>query len=56
LLSWRNINYEVVGHTKNGKEKKALKLEYHETPSSMFIKYLMLCLKEFVFHNYVARW
>jgi hypothetical protein len=55
LLSWINISYEVVGHTKDGKEKKASKLENHETPSSMFIEYLMLCLKEFVFHNYVVR-
>jgi hypothetical protein len=23
---------EVVGHVKDGKEKKASKLEYHETP------------------------
>jgi hypothetical protein len=36
-ISWRSIGYEVMGHTedvghmKDGKEKKASKLEYYET-------------------------
>jgi len=55
LISWKSIGYEVVGHTKDGKEK-ALKLKYHETPPSNLINYLKPCLKEFVFHNYMARW
>jgi hypothetical protein len=43
LLSWRSIGYEVISHTKDGKEKKASKLKYHETPLSTLIEYLMLC-------------
>jgi hypothetical protein len=27
----KNINYEMVGKTNDGKDKKAQKVEYHET-------------------------
>jgi hypothetical protein len=40
LISWTNIGYEVVGHTKDGKEKKASKFECHEAPPLNLIKYL----------------
>jgi hypothetical protein len=56
LISWRSIGYEVVGHIEDGKEKKASKLEYHKTPPLDLINYLKPCLKEYVFHNYMARW
>jgi hypothetical protein len=45
-----------VGFTKEGKEKKASKMEYNETPPHALIQYLKLHLKEFVLHNYIARW
>jgi hypothetical protein len=56
LIFWKSTRYEVVGFTKGGKEKKASKMEYNETPPHDLIQYLKLCLKEFVFHNYVACW
>jgi len=31
-IQWRSIGYEVVGHNKDRKEKKAHKIEFHETP------------------------
>jgi len=54
LISWRSTRYEVVGHTKDGKEKKASKLEYHKTPLLAFTNYLKLRLKKYVTHNYMA--
>ncbi len=44
------------GPIKDGKEKKNSKLEYHKTPPLHLIQYLKPWLKEFVLHNYVARW
>jgi hypothetical protein len=40
LISWTSIGYEVVGHTKDGKEKKASKFKCHEAPPLNLIKYL----------------
>jgi hypothetical protein len=33
LIFWKNIGYEVVGFIEEGKEKKASKIKYNETPS-----------------------
>ncbi len=40
LVKWRNIGYDVVGHTANGKNKKAHKVLYNETPPRELISYL----------------
>jgi hypothetical protein len=48
--------HEVVGSIDEREEKKASKLEYKETPSCDLIQYMQPCLKEFVLHNYIARW
>lgn len=55
-ISWRNIDYEVVGHTEEGKEKKSTNIEFHETTPKELISYLKLLLKTFIFHNFLARW
>jgi YesN/AraC family two-component response regulator len=31
LINWKSIGYEMVGKANDGKEKKAQKVEYHET-------------------------
>jgi hypothetical protein len=55
LVSWKSIRYEVVSHIEDGNEKKASKLKYHKTPPLDLINYLKSHLKEYVFHNYMAR-
>jgi hypothetical protein len=42
--------------TKERKEKKPSKMEFNETPPRALIQYLKPFLKEFVLHNYIARW
>jgi hypothetical protein len=56
LIFWKSIRYEVVGFAEEGKEKKASKMEYNETPPCDLIQYLKPCLKELVLHNYVTCW
>jgi hypothetical protein len=56
LIQWSSIGFEVVGHTEEGKEKKASKVEFHETPPIELISYLKLQLKMFILHNFLARW
>jgi len=31
LINWKNIGFEMVGKIYDGKDKKAQKVEYHET-------------------------
>jgi hypothetical protein len=57
LISWKNIGYEIVGFTKEGKEKVS-KMEYNETPPCAFIQYLKphlegICVSQL--HRKVAR-
>jgi hypothetical protein len=56
LIQWCNIGYEVVGHNEDGKEKKAPKIEFHETSPRELIFYLKPTLEKFVLHNFLARW
>jgi hypothetical protein len=46
----------VVGHNKDGKEKKAPKIEFHEMPPRELIFYLKPKLEKFVLHNILAKW
>jgi hypothetical protein len=55
-IHWRNIGYEVVGHNEDGRDKKASRVEYHDTHPSELFEYLKPCLKDFVFHNFISRW
>jgi hypothetical protein len=54
LVHWKNIGYEVVGKTDNWRDKKAKKLEYHESHHVALLEYLKPHLKEFILHNYIA--
>jgi hypothetical protein len=54
LVQWKNIKYEVVGKTNDGRDKKARKLEYHESHPIVLLEYLKPHLKEFTLHNYIA--
>ncbi len=56
LINWKSIGYEMVGKIDDGKDKKAQKVEYHETQPQELLQYLTPCLKEFILHNYVYRW
>jgi hypothetical protein len=55
LVKWRNISYDVVGHTLNGKEKKVPKVLYHDTPPRKLVSYLKLSLQFVVTHNFVSK-
>ncbi len=54
LAPWKNIGYEVVGKTSDGRDKKAQKLEYHESHPIALLEYMKPHLKEFILHNYIA--
>jgi hypothetical protein len=56
LIKWCNIGYEVFGHIEEGKEKKASKIEFHETPSKDLISYLRPRFESFVLHNFLVKW
>jgi hypothetical protein len=53
LVQWKNTRYEVVGKTSDGKDKKAQKLEYHESHPIILLEYLKPHFKEFILHNYI---
>ncbi len=54
LFQWKNIGYEVVGNIDDGRDKKAYKLEYHESHLVALLEYLKPHLKEFILHNYIV--
>jgi hypothetical protein len=54
LVQWNSIGYEVVGKTGDGRDKKAQKLEYHESHPIALLEYLKPHLKELILHNYIA--
>ncbi len=56
LVQWKNIKYEVVGKTDDGKDKKPHTLEYHESHHVTLLEYLKPHLKEFILHNYITQW
>jgi hypothetical protein len=55
VLPWCKISY-VVGKTSDGWNKKVSRVEYYETTPREMIEYLKPKLKEFVIHNFVAKW
>jgi hypothetical protein len=56
VIKWKNIGYDVVGQTPEGKEKKTLKVFYHETPLRELISNLKPRLQSFMTHNFVSKW
>jgi hypothetical protein len=48
--------YKVVGQNEDGKDRKASKVEYHDTHPSELIEYLKPHLKAFVLHNFISKW
>jgi hypothetical protein len=56
LVQWKSIGYEVLGKTSDERDKKAQKLEYHESHPIIMLEYLKPHLKEFILHNYIAQW
>jgi hypothetical protein len=56
VIKWKNIGYDVVGQTPEGKEKKTLKVFYHETPFRELISNLKPRLQSFMTHNFVSKW
>ena len=55
-LKWRCFSYEVVGVNDDGEPRKRIQEVFMETSCVEFIDYLKPKLKEFVRHNFVARW
>jgi hypothetical protein len=39
LIEWKNIGYEVIGKTYEGRNKKAQKLEYHQIVAKELLEY-----------------
>ncbi len=56
LVKWKSIGYDVVGQTFNGRNKKAPKVLYNETPPRELISYFKPRLQSFVTHNFIAKW
>jgi hypothetical protein len=40
LVKWKSIGYEVVGMSEDGNPKKAVTMEYRESPPRELIAYL----------------
>jgi len=55
VIHWQSIRYKVVGQNEDGKDRKASRVEYHNTHPSELIKYLKPHLKAFVLHNFISR-
>jgi hypothetical protein len=43
-ISWKNVEYKVVGFIKHGKEKNCSKVEYNETPPRSDLFYIFKTL------------
>lgn len=56
LVQWKSIGYEVLGKTNDKRDKKAQKLEYHESHPIILLEHLKPHPKEFILHNYIAQW
>jgi hypothetical protein len=56
LVKWKRIGYKVVRTTEDGVPRKAVTLEYQETPARELVEYLKPKLTVFVLHNHVASW
>jgi hypothetical protein len=56
LMKWKRIGYKVVGIAEDGVPRKAVTLEYQETPARELVEYLKPKLTTFVLYNYVASW
>jgi hypothetical protein len=54
LVKWKRIRYKVFGTTEDGVPRKAVTLEYQESPACELVEYLKPKLTAFVLHNYVA--
>lgn len=55
-ISWRCIQYIVVGKNDEGQDKKSPSVQYMETPARELITYLKPKLTEFIVHNFIAQW
>ncbi len=56
IIHQRNIGYKVVGQIKDGRDRKASRVRYHDTHPNELIQYLKPHLKVFVLHNFISRW
>jgi len=56
LVKWKSIVIEIVGQTKDNKDKKVPTLSYNKTHFMDYIRYLQPQLKAFVLHKYLASW
>jgi hypothetical protein len=46
----------VAGQKDNGEDWKVTQLQYMDTPNLELLEYLCPRLKDFVTHNFVAKW
>ena len=57
IVKWRCYSDVVVGvNERTGDEKRRIREQYKETPSSEFFRYFKPKLSGFIRHNYIARW
>jgi hypothetical protein len=55
-VQWRHIGSEVVGKTRDGRDKKVPRVMFQETVPREMITYLRPKMEEFTVHNFFARW
>ncbi len=56
MTTWRQFEKILVGKLDDGKDQHAFHLEYKQTPPHVMIAFLKPKLKEFVVHNFEAKW
>jgi hypothetical protein len=56
MVQWQWYSKVVIGQKDNDDDQKVTQLQYMDTPTSKLLDYPHPKLKEFVTHNFVAKW
>lgn len=56
IISWRQFEKVLMGRLDDGKDQHALCLENKQTPPHVMTAFFKPKLKEFVVHNFEAKW
>ncbi len=56
IVQWQWYVKVVAGQKDNGEDWKVTQLQYMDTPNLELLEYLCPRLKDFVTHNFVAKW
>jgi hypothetical protein len=55
-VQWQQYAKVVTGQKDNGEDWKVTQLQYMDTPTLELLEYLCPRLKDYVTHNFVAKW